>query len=229
MPEVVEQEQELKTQALTIVERAKLVKITDQASYDQASSLLLNQIVPFRKRWAEYWSPLKESAWKAYKAVTNKISEIDDPAEQAERSVKGAIRTWDEAQEKIRHEAQLKAQQEAERQAEEERLRAAIVAEEAGASDDEVKAIVDTPVAVVAAPVEPTYQRASGISTRKTYKCKVIDLKALARAVVAGKVPVDYILPNQKALDARAKADGTTLNIPGCVSYEDVVIAARTR
>lgn len=229
MPEVIEQERELKQEALTVVERAKIVKISDQPSYDSATSLLLNEIIPFRKRWKDYWETLRVPAYKAYQGILDKFKEGDAPAEAAERQVKAEIRRWDEEQGRIRQELQRKAQAEAERQAEEERLRAAIVAEEAGASEAEVQSIVETPVAAVAAPVAPTYAKTSGVSRRDNWKAKVTNMKDLVKAVAIGKVPIEYLLPNEQALNARAKADKQTLNIPGVVAWNDSVISGRAR
>lgn len=229
MTEIVEQEQELKQEALTIVQRATMVKISDQTSYNAACDLLQKEIVPFRKRWAEYWKPLTGAAWDAYKKIQEKFNEGDKPAEMAERAVKTEIRRYDDEQIKIEQERQRKAQEEAEKEAEEERLRAAIVAEAAGATESEVQAIVEAPVAVVAAPVEPTYQRTSGISRRSNWKAKIVDLHALVKAAAKDKSLLAYLEPNQTALNNRAKADQKTLNIPGVVAYDDGVVSARGR
>lgn len=229
MPEVVAQEQELKQEALTVVQRSKIVKIQDQPSYDAATSLLLNEIIPFRKRWKEYWEALRVPAYAAYQGILNKFNEGDKPAEAAERAVKTEIRRWDDEQERIRQELQRKAQEEADKQAEEERLQAAIVAEEAGASEKEVEAIVEAPVVSFAAPVEPTYAKASGISRRANWKAKVTDLHALVKAAAKNKDLLAYLEPNQTALNNRAKADEKTLNIPGVVPYNDSVISGRAR
>ncbi|SRR6266436_8205817 len=229
MPEIIEQEQELKQQALTVVERATLVKITDQTSYDAACDLLQKEIVPFRKKWADYWKPLTTAAWGAYKKVQDKFKEGDEPAEKAERWVKHAIRVWDDEQIRIEQEQQRKAQEAAEKVAEEERLRAAIVAEEAGANEAEVSAIVDAPVVVVAEPVVPAYSRTAGISRRENFKAKVVDLHALVKAAAKDKALLAYLEPNQTALNNRAKADRQTLNIPGVVPYNDAIVSARGR
>jgi hypothetical protein len=225
MVEIVEQE--LKQQALTVIERSKLIKIIDQSTYDLACALLQKEIIPFRRRWAEYWAPVKESAWRAYKTITAKVAEMDDPAEQAERTVKSEIRKWDDEQIRIEQERQRQAQEEAEKEAEEERLRAAIVAEQGGATEAEISAIVDSPVAVVAAPVAPQYQRTSGISTRQNWKARVTDFGALVRAAAKDKTLLPYLEPNQRALDSRAKADQSTLSIPGVVPYNEAIVSAR--
>jgi multidrug efflux pump subunit AcrA (membrane-fusion protein) len=237
MPEVIaEQEQELTQQALTIVERATAVVIKDQASYDSACALLLNDIKPFRAKWDAYWKgsdsapgPIK-LAYRAYKSLLDKFNEIDNPAELAEKTVKAATIKWEQDQERIRQELQRKAQEDAEREAEEERDRAAIVAENAGATEEEVQAIAATPVMAVAAPVAQTFQRAAGMSKpRDNWKCICKDIKRLCAAVAKGIVPPTYVEPNQVALDARARADRQTLNIPGCVPFNDPVASARRR
>jgi len=227
--EIQKAEQELKAQSLTILQRAQIVKITDQESYDGATTLLLEEIVPIRKKWADYWKPLTGAAWDAYKKIQIKFKEGDEPLEAAEHSVKRAIRAWDDEQIRLEQERQRKAQEEAEKQAEEERLRAAIVAEQSGATETEVSAIVDAPVVVVAEPVAPSYQRTSGISRRSNWKAKVTDLHALVKAAAKDKNLLAYLEANQTALNNRAKADQKTLNIPGVVAYDDAIVSARGR
>lgn len=222
-------EQEIKEQALTVVEQAKVVKITDQESYDHACSLLLEQIKPFRKRWLEYWAAVKNPAWAAYQAIQKKFTEGDKPLEEAERQVKQEINRWDQEQEKIRQELQRKAEEDARKAEEEERLRIAAMAEESGATEEEVNAIVDTPVTAVAPPVERTYLKSSGISSRENYKARVTDMKKLCAAIAKGTVPATYVQPNQSALDARAKADKLTMNVPGVQPYNEPVISGRMR
>lgn len=229
MPEIIEQEQELKQEALTIVQRATMVKIDSQESYTAACDVLQKEIVPMRKRWADFWKPLTGAAWDSYKKIQARFKEGDEPLEMAERVIKTEIRKFDEQQIRIEQERQRLAQQEAEKQAEEERLRAAIVAEEAGASESEVAAIVDTPVAVVAEPVAPTYQRATGISKRENWKYKITDFHALVKAAAKDKSLLVYLQPDERALNARARADRSTLAIPGVVAYNEAIVSARGR
>jgi hypothetical protein len=222
-------EQEIKQEALTVVEQAKAIVIRDQTSYDHACSLLLDQIKPFRKRWLAYWSELKNPAWAAYQAIQKKFAEGDKPLEEAERQVKNEIARWDAEQKRIQEERQREAEEVARQAEEEERLRIATMAEESGATEEEVSAIVDSPVLAVAPPVAPTYQKASGIGTRENWKARVTDLKKLCAAIAKGTVPVTYVQPNQSALDARAKADKSTMAIPGVVPYNEPVISGRMR
>ena len=222
-------EQAVKQEALSVIEQSKLVKIIDQPSYDFACDLLTAKIKPFRKRCKEFFDSMREPAYRAYQAVLDRYNETDKPLESAERQIKAAIAKWEFDQLQIQQELQRKAQEEAARREEEERLQAATLAEESGASEEEVQAIVEAPVVVVAPPVEPTFQKAAGVSSRDNYKCKVNDLKDLCKAIGAGKVPVNYVLPNEPVLNARARADRETLDIPGCVAWNDKIVAGRSR
>jgi len=227
MPETEALEVSLRNELATVKAQAALT-ITDQPSYDRAVEILTG-IKTWRKRWEEYWKIPRESAYATWKNITAKIKEADDPAAAVEATVKNRNRVWDEQQERLRQELQRKAEAEARAKEEAERAAQSVEMELAGASDEDIAAVVDAPSTAVAAPVEATYQKASGISRRSNWKAKVTDLKALAKAVGAGKVPVDYILPNQSKLDARAKADQSTLAIPGVVAYDDPIISGRSR
>lgn len=241
MPEVeqheeVKKEVALKEEALTVIEQAKAIKISDQQSYDQAAGLLLETIMPIRKKWAAYWQgtdadpgPVK-LAYRTYQSLLDKFNAADKPMAEAEKTAKAAISDWDIKQEKRQQELQRQAQEAAEALEEEERLAAAVIAEESGASEEQVRDIVAAPRQAVAAPVAPTYQRASGIGKRReNWSAEVKDLKALVKAAAAGKVPIDYLLPNQTALNARAKADRNTMNIPGVIARDIPVISGRTK
>lgn len=223
------QEQELKTQALTVVDRAKSITIVDQASYDAACSLLVDEIKPFRARWKDYWENVKKPAYAAYKAILDKFNEGDKPLEAAESAIKKEILRFENEQKRLAEERQRQAQREAEEAARREQDQQAEYAAMAGVSEEEVEQITQAPVLVVAPPVEPAFDRASGVSTRSNWKARVTDLKKLCAAIGKGQVPVTYVLPNQQALDARAKADKSTMNVPGVVPWDDKTVAGRTR
>jgi hypothetical protein len=233
MQEVIEQEQELKQQALTVVEKAQAIVIKDQQSYDQASQLLVEKIIPSRRKWKIYWYGTEEKPGTvrltrmAYESALEKFNEVDKPAEEAEKVIKKSIAVFDAEKERERQELQRKAQEQAEAAVREELLNAAVVAEQSGASKEDVDRIVSTPVSVVAAPVAPVYNKAQGVSVREQWKCVVVDIKKLCLAVAKGVVSAEYVIPNQTALNARARADKKTLNIPGCVARNEGIVAGR--
>jgi len=205
------------------------IEITSQETYDRVALFLVKTVQPFRKRWADYWAEPKRLAWEAHKAIVAKFNEGDEKAEQLEKAIKLEIRKWDDEQERIRQERQRAEQRAVEEREARERAAQAAFAEEEGAPPAEIEAIVSAPSIAVAEPVAETYQRVSGISKRDNWKCRVLDIRKLCAAIAKGTVPVNYVLPNEKVLNARARADKGTLNLPGCVPYNDAMITGRSR
>lgn len=219
-------ESELKEQTLTIIQRAKIVKITSQESYDVAASLLADEIKPIRKRWSDYWrGPDKQSgplslAYRAYDSLMEKFNQGEKPLKEAEDAVSMAIRRWDAEQVRLREERQRQAQLKAEEDARIEVAKQAEFAEMAGASTQEVEAIASAPIFVVAPPVEATYDRRPGLTRKLSWKAKVVDLKKLCAAIGKGLAPTTFVEPNETALNQRANADKSAMNIPGVVPYD---------
>jgi hypothetical protein len=225
--ETANQEQELRTEAITLHDRAVSIAVFDQGSYNEATSIL-STVKTLRKRWAEYWSPVRDGAYKSYKAILNKISEGDVPLEEAEMSLKRAILKFDTDQRILQEQRQREAQEKAEADEAARRAQLAFEMEESGAEEAEIEQVVSAPIVAVAPPVE-SYQKASGVSRRENWKCRVVDMKKLCKAIAAGKVPVDYVEANFTALNARARADKSTMNVPGVEAYDDPIIAGRTK
>jgi len=213
---------------LIMRETGGTLEIRDQASYDRAALFLIKTIAPFRKKWAEYWAPVKEQTHEAHKAVVAKFKEGDEPAERAEKDIKAAIRKWDDAQETLRQERQRVAQRAAEEREARERAAQAAFAEEEGAPPAEIEAIVSAPSIAVAEPVPETYAKIKGISRRPHWVAEVRNLKALCAAIAKGTVPVNYVLPNQQVLNSRANADRETMQVPGVIAKNDSIIAGRS-
>ena len=111
---------EVEGRALSIVDQAKAVKVTDAETYTAAGTLW-KQIGEMIKEVKDAFDPICEAANRAHKAATAKRASFFDPLTAAQRSVKGLMAAYDAEQERIRkaEEARL----EAERKAEEERLR----------------------------------------------------------------------------------------------------------
>jgi hypothetical protein len=208
---------------------AQVCVITDQLSYDNAASLLLEVIKPMRRKLADYWTPLKESAYRSYKLILDKYGDMDKPMEVAEMQVKAALSKFTQQQEIIRQAEQRKAQLEAERIEREEKEKHALEAIDAGLPEDQVEAMLAAAPVAVAPVLAPTYVKATGVSMRDNWQARVTDLKKLCAAVAKGTVPVTYVLANESALNARAKADKETLNIPGVQAINNPVVSGRTK
>jgi hypothetical protein len=221
--------EELDKVSATTVER-----IVDQQSYDRVALTLVKVIQPFRKRWAEYWAPLKKQTDEAHKSVVAKFREGDDPAARAELAHKRELRRWDDEQGRIKQELQAKAQREAEAREAADRAAQAAFAEEEGALE-EAQAVVNAPSVAVAEPVPDTYQKVTGISKRDNWKCRVLSVSKLCKAIGDGKLKfakedeLKIAAFFETLLAKRASAEKTTLNIPGVQAYNSPIISGRSR
>jgi hypothetical protein len=218
---------QIEQRALTITERAAAVAITDQESYDGAVELLKG-VKGLRKEAEAHHRPVIEAAYRAHKAATDALNRIDDPLKQAETQVKGRIGAWDMEQERRRREEQRRLEEEARRKQEEE-AEALIEAMEAqGAAESEIAAVVrEVEVAPVVAPPPPTYERAQGVVTRKSYTPEVVDAVALVRHVAQHPELINLVQPNMTALRAMVRAQGAQCRIPGVRVIETSNVAVR--
>jgi DNA polymerase III alpha subunit (gram-positive type) len=115
---------EVETKALSIVDQAKAVVVTDAKTYT-AAGMLWKSIGDMIKEVKDTFDPICEAANKAHKAATAKRSQYLDPLTAAQRSVKALMSDYDAEQERIR-----KAEEDRLRKLEEERIAAARKAEQ---------------------------------------------------------------------------------------------------
>lgn len=146
-----------------------------------------------------------------------------------------------EAERKLQEEARRKAEEEAriareaaeaERKrlaAEEEaqRLRLAEEAEQAGATSEQVTEILTTPLAmpeveeyipepVIMPTVAPMFQKSAGFAPRWNYSSKVVNLAELVKAAANQPHFLQYLQPNESAINALARASKDAFSLPGC-------------
>jgi len=214
--------------ALAWPDRAEAITITDQLSYNEAATLLLD-IVRLRKEIVLHHRPIKESANRTHKLAVAAEKKLLDPVSEAEGILNEAIIDWQEKQAVIEEQSRLrleKAQKDAEEEA---RLTIAQQAEELGATEETVDEILETPVMrPVSAVPQPTYRKASGVSTQKRWKAEVVDIKALCRGVADGTVSSELVLPNMTGLNAMARAMRTTFNVAGCKAVTAASVHVRS-
>jgi anion-transporting ArsA/GET3 family ATPase len=209
--------------ALSIVDQAKAIEITDPETYTSAG-MLWKAIGEMIKEVKDTFDPICEAAHKAHKAATAKRSKYLDPLTASHKSVKGLMEAYDREQERIRQAEQRRIEEEA-RKAEEERLlMEAIAAEEelkaqgltAEEAKAEAEAIISQPVYVPPVVVPKAVPKmAGGPVYREIWSAEVTDIKALCRAVAMGQASHECVLANFTALNKMATALKGTLSIPG--------------
>lgn len=162
---------------------------------------------------------------------------------RAEAALKASLLTWQDSERK-RLEAERKAQEEALRKQQEAMRRqqeeAERKAKEAAASGDttaaveaeaQAQAIAATAEAVahMAPAVTAAPAKIAGVSTREDWKCELVDLMTLVKAVAAGEASIELLEFNQKEANKRAKALKQEFKVPGLRAYAEQVMSARAK
>lgn len=216
-------EQEMQTTAIVVVEQANTYMVGSQQEYDNAAEILkevkhrMNQIV-------DYWKPLKEKAYGAWKDICAKEKQLTDPFTKAETIIKGKMADWKKAElERIRAE---QAELERQRKEEEEMIRkAAELAADEG-DTERFETMAEAAISVAAMPIaQPEVHKTKDTSAKVVWKARITE---------PGLVPVEMmgieIRPiNQSALDKLAQLSKGQAKIPGVVMHEDIQISARAR
>ena len=219
-------ETELEQLALSWPERAQAIRIVDQPSYDEATGMLI-AIAGLKQEIVAHHAPIKKATHEAHKAAVAAENRLLNPLVQADMTLRTSIAAFAREQARLAAEARQKAEDEARRREEAERLALAALAEQHGATEETVSEILDTPMPVAPAFVQPTYQAAKGISTTTRYVAEVFDMKLLCIAVASGKASIELIQPNMSALNKMASAMRETMNIPGVRAVAQTGISVR--
>lgn len=206
---------QLKEQSNSVLAWAQRLAVATKADADAAMTRL-SEIKGIRKNWCDYWKPLKDAAKAAHSAICAKENEGTAIIDQAETSVKGKVLAWQQLERVKAEEIQRKAQAAADEAARRERERlekeaAKLKTPEKIQERLEQAAAVAAPVIAVEAPVV----EACGSSLRTTWKSECVDMAALIAAAVPGSLAASFLVFDQKAADAFARATKGATKVPG--------------
>ena len=218
---------ELEIQVLAWPERAALMPVTDQLSYEGAANALL-LIKGLRDEVAETFDPICKATDAAHKEAVAQRKRHDLPLVQSEKLLKGALGAYGREQDRLRliEEEKVNA---ARREAEAAQLRAQVEqAKRQGATQAEQDDIVTQPSVLPDVVLPPRVQAVAGVSTRENWKAEVVNLRWLCRAIANGKASVELVKPNMVALNQLARAQKTTLELPGVKAVCESVVSARS-
>lgn len=211
IPILEEENEELVKSIDDALVEAKTVTITTDEQ-NQAAGDLLKTFRSLRNEIAAYWDPAIEKA-KATKAAAEKTrkdicarkEEQDGPLRKAEEFIKSKMGAYWQEQERERKQEEERLQAEA-RQYEEDKLLQE--AEETG--DD---SILEEPVIVPQIRVEQT-SRVEGVSMQENWKWRVVDPKL---------IPREYLIIDEKMVNAEVRTKKGKTNIPGIQPYPEPI------
>jgi len=235
LAEKIDQEEEvIEQQALTLYEKATLLKVVDQTSYAAAGELA-KTLKDMKTQIVTFFAPMKKSTHEAWKSVCGRENEALNPVNEADALIRKSMGGYLDEQDRIRREEQRKAEEAARETArkEQERLLAqAAKAEVKGQAEkseellERAENVYVQPVLVPAA-VEKTVSLDNGSVTRKTdLQITVVDLKALCVEIAAGRVPVTVIEAKPGALKSWAKINQVA-SCPGLIIKEVSSVSVR--
>lgn len=239
----------LATEAQKQLTNAKDYVIDSQTMFELAGDDLM-QVKALQKEVEAKRTAITGPINQAVKAINDLFRAPKEYLDQAEATLKRAMVTYSNEQERLAAEARRKAEEEArierERLAKIEREQAQAAAKahaEAQAADKEAAAkamqaaqaaqeqaamAAMTANVVTVTPTVEAPAKVSGISNRSTFSAEVTDLMALVKAVAEGKAPIECIAAETKFLGAQARAFKKAGQLyPGVLAKEERSIAAR--
>ena len=237
-------EDDLRKQIGSLSDLVRGVEVSDNESFAKAGELA-KRVKGYQKQVTEYWEPIRQSTYAAYKAVMDKKAQMLEPLTDAEKVLKKKLgdytmelerqrREEEERLRRIAEEEQRKRMEEA-RRLEEESRKKEQEAKEAEASGDffaelakaEAEAAKASAEAAVAeakmytgasVSVQVEKPQSKGVSQRVAWEIVSVD-ESKVPIGIAGVVirPVD-----QAAVMRLIKASNGTVEIPG-VEYRKTV------
>jgi len=218
--QVIEQQK----QAITSIE-AKVSQIVVDTPDDYRNAVDFCKEIKLRQNViTEYWKPLKEKAYGAWKDICAKEKQLSEPFTKAESCIKAKLSEYQ--RKKLEEERILKEEQERFRKEEEARLlKVAMEAEAEGKIEQAEYAMDQAEKAknIQFAPIDPV--RARDSSSSVTWKARIIN-ESIVPVSIMGTVirPVDVSALNKLAQISKGK-----VTIPGVEFYEDIKIAIKAR
>ncbi len=209
----------LRQEALVLVREAEGITITTDQEYQRAGSYLV-RVATIRKNIVAAFKEAKEKAFAAHRAITKLEADLLAQPAKAEQIVKGAIARYQQEQEKRRREEQVRLQAQLQREMEDQRLAEAEALAQTG-HHAEAEALIEAPV--LAPIVEIERPAAAGVSTRKAFKFRVIDVT---------KIKPDFLIPDETKIRKTVNAlgpDAVSVVGPGIEVYEDRIVAVRAQ
>jgi len=213
---------ELQTQALTTVERATALVVSNLETRALAAELG-RTVAGLYKQAEEWFAPLKSAAARAHKEICAKENEVLEPLKTAKQYLSQQIGTFDQEQEKARQAEERRLQEETRIQAAEAAKRAAeetaindAIALEAQGDKKGAEAVLANPapqeVYVPPVVVPRATPKAAGVSSVQTWKWRVTDINL---------VPREYMMLDEKAVNGVVKAMKNKTSIPGIEVYPE--------
>ena len=197
-----------------VLDSSKIVQVTTPEELENANNA--GRVLQASTKEVElFYKPLKQQV-DAFKApLLAHEKEFAGPVDVEKKRLGGLITGYMQEQERQRQEAERVAREAAEAAAREEALNRAVEIESADGKEA-AEQFLEEPlmVAPVVIQAEAPVKMAGQVS-RMTYSATVLDLRALLKAVVEGKAPLQCVVADESYLNGKARLEKDGFNVPG--------------
>lgn len=183
----------------------------------EVASALLRGIKTVLKRIDETFGEAVKAAHAAHRKILEAKKKHSEPLEKAETALKRRMGKYNQEQEQLRREKEQRLRA-AERKREEEARLAQAEELEARGKAKEADEVLDAPIETTPI-VVPAAPKPKGVSYRTKYGWRLVD---------PDKLPRDYMVVNEKAINKVVQALGEKTNIPGIEITKEQVVSARS-
>jgi hypothetical protein len=174
-------------------------------------------------------SNLRLSITRPMDQAKKRVMEVFQPTvgrlASAERTIKDAVLTYTQEQERQRRVAQAKL--DAAAAAEREHLQKQADQHRATGRDGRAETLEQRAETVEAPTVAQPEVPSGAVHLRTTWHAEVTDLAALAKACAEGQAPLELIQPNMAVLNAQARTFKGALALPGVQAVSEEGVTAR--
>lgn len=204
--------------------RAHQLQVTDDSMFSLGGELL-RDIKALLQEIDAKCDPVIKAAHNAHKAAVAQKKELSAELQEADRVVRAKMAAF--VAERERQQKLLQAAAEAEaRKAQESALREAQQLEAAGEAELAEMALAEAASAPAPVAMAPSIA-VPGVSHRAKYTAKVVDMRAFLMAVLAGKIPMSAVLPNETLINQQARSLKHDLNWPGVKVTDEATVVVR--
>ena len=185
------------------------INVVDQETFALANGQL-SRLQAVRKQVVDFFSDPKKKAADAHRAICAAEKQMLMPVDTRINALKVSTQNWYAAEQR-----RIAAEEERRRKEAEDMARLATEAEASGDTETAAEAVMEAALQEANVTVMP---KVAGTTMRAVWKAVVTDPTL---------VPREYLVVNQSALDALAKATKGTITIPGVRFEQSFVNATR--
>lgn len=211
----------VKEEAFTVEKQAKDLAISSNEDYEFAGNFL-KKVKVTQKSIKEYWRPAKDAAAKAHKEICEKENAMLSVCNEAEKTIKGKMVTYNERVEAERRAAEEEARKAAQKEAD----RLLAEAEKAESEGDSLSANIAVAqaetISEMPAAVNIDKPKVQGVSTRKKLTAVITD-----ESKVPSYISGICIRPVDTKAILQLKKLNPNLEIPGISFKAESILSVR--